>query len=108
MSFWAIAVMRFLSRSMIVCPLPAIRFSSSLMDFEHQLALQMTALADPVGLGGVSELEAGNCRWRHCSGRQQLQHPLQMRTVASDARAQHLDILAHRLETRRSRRNPDQ
>src|ERR1700722_17323545 len=90
MSFWAIAVMRFLSRTITICPLPAICLSSQRIsktslpfstDFENQLAVQMAAFADPVSLRRVGELIAGDPRRRYGAGFEQRQHPFQMRAV---------------------------
>src|SRR5271165_3347152 len=101
MSFWAIAVMRFLSRSMIFCSLPAIGSSFYSADFEYQLALQVAPLADAVRLGGVGELIAGDGRRRHRAGIEQCQHAFQMGAVTRNSRAEHLNILAGRLKPRR-------
>src|SRR4051812_29047277 len=100
MSFFAIASMRCRSRSMTVCPLPAIYPSSCFASAhrQHQLALQVAPLADPVRLGRVSELIAGDRRRPDRAGGQQFLHALQMGAVAGDARPQYLDILARRLK----------
>ena len=75
---------------------------------QHQLALQVAPLADPVRLGRVGELVAGDRRRPHRAGLQQLVHAFEMRPVARDARPQHLDIAAARLEPGRRRRDPHQ
>src|SRR5215471_10635392 len=108
MSFCAIAVMRFLSRSMIIWPLPVIPSSSFSANFEYQLALQVPGFTDPVRLGGVGELIAGDCRRRHRAGLEQPQHALEMCTVPRDIRAQYPHILTAWLKAGRGWRDPDQ
>src|SRR5437762_14306858 len=107
--------MRFLSRSMIICPLPAIFSSCSVSvsvsvfaNDQNQLALQMAALADAVRLGGILQTVAGDRRRPDRGLGDQLLHPLEMGTIARDPRAQHLDVVARRGRARRRRRNPYQ
>src|SRR5205085_3868988 len=75
-------------------------------DHQHQLALQVPPFADPVRLGGVGKVIAGD-RWgpdrtlfvEH-------EHSFEVRAVAPDVRAQDMDVLAGGLKSGRSRGDP--
>ena len=63
-----------------------------LADDQHELALEVAPFADAVRLGRLGERVAGDRRRPDGAGREQLFHAFEMRAVARDARAQHLDI----------------